>query len=571
MSRQKFVTGMQHAWQWGIGLAGAALLIIVLIFSRNLLPQNASTTQPANLTGAAPSITPLPPSLTPKPTQAQGIASGDWVAAISPTRTPLPETYTVQEGDTWTSIASTFNRSVQYLQTLNGTELFVGKVLRIRAVVFPPPTPDVEIPEGVVVIDHFAGDALQDSDTIKAIADEFNQSQSVYYVRVTGDDYVFWPEGFTSEDVLAKYDCFAGGLAQEHLASAYNLSALLDADPDGVALLEDIPAEMWAAARRDGSTYGLPVASQPLVIYYNQSHFEALGLDLPVPGWTVEDFWSLASAASTNSVYGFVPIQDYSFLFTEQGITLIDIFSDPPQVSFNTPETLQIVRTLAEQVANRVTPKLDDDSVQFALASERGNYFRDNGLAAMWTSFAGFPYGGYGYEPHDYAVGVAPLPLGDGQAPLPLQVISFFISPRAASPEGCWEWGKFLSGQPGAFLGGIPARQSVLEFAEYEDVIGVDAAAAYRAVMQQPFPETPANQIAADRQFPVYPLRTMWSTTLVSIVGGADPASALDALQARAEVYLDCIALANLSQSTPSHVEKVEACALQADPNYSSP
>ena len=250
------------------------------------------------------------------------ICSGTWEASpgvpeaqiSSPTAAPLPETYIVQEGDTWAGIASAFGRSVQYLQTLNGKgDLYVGQVLRIRPVVYPPESPPEVIPEGAIVVDYFALGGNQDYSTVKALADEFNNSQSVYYVRVSEEEATFGLEGFTTEQILERFDCFAGGLEQPQ--TAYNLDSLIETDAEGAALLEDIPADLWADVRRNGSIYGLPVASQPLVIYYNQDHFEELGLETPAPGWTVDNFWSLASAASVNSVYGFVPVEDYSFLF----------------------------------------------------------------------------------------------------------------------------------------------------------------------------------------------------------------------------------------------------------------
>lgn len=665
------MSSAKQVLQWGIGLAGIAILLVALIFSFSMLPKNESTPQPAELLISNSTRTPQPisPTATLEQQDSGAIAPGDWVATTdfgklvftvdktgqkitrvsfqfsdwvcgdlphsaeivdgsrweitdnsfsisttfdrlmqntmlingtydasnqkfsgdweqavhaticsgtweaspgvpeaqisSPTAAPLPETYIVQEGDTWAGIASAFGRSVQYLQTLNGKgDLYVGQVLRIRPVVYPPESPPEVIPEGAIVVDYFALGGNQDYSTVKALADEFNNSQSVYYVRVSEEEATFGLEGFTSEQILERFDCFAGGL--EHPQTAYNLDSLIETDAEGAALLEDIPADLWADVRRNGSIYGLPVASQPLVIYYNQDHFEKLGLETPAPGWTVDNFWSLASAASVNSVYGFVPVEDYSFLFKEHGIDLIDTFTSPPKTFFNTPGTIEFVTMLAKQFEKGVIPQLGTNYV-FSLDGERGWHIQDNGLAAMWTFWGGFPSGGY--EPHGYAVGVAPLPLGEGDFAPPRSAISIYISHNANSPEGCWQWAKYLSSQPIAFFG-VPVRQSVLNSSSYEAAIGLDAAIAYRAAMQQPTMVTPENETEQAWQFPIYPLRLMWSATLVTIFNGANPGLALDELQRKGEVYLNCIDLANLSEGTPSYSERVDECALQADSNY---
>ena len=97
-------------------------------------------------------------------------------------------------------------------------------------------------------------------------------------------------------------------------------------------------------------------------------------------------------------------------------------------------------------------------------------------------------------------------------------------------------------------------------------MIGTEAAATYRAIMQHPFVKVPS--VEKQWQYPTHPLRAMWSTTLYSIFQGADPGTALAELQHKGEVYLSCIALANLSEGDPSYFERVEECSLNADPNY---
>jgi hypothetical protein len=108
--------GMRGAWQWGAGLIGIALLVGVLVFSMNLIPRNAGAPAPAQPGLASP-------------------ASTSWPDL--PTATPLSQTFTVQAGDTWASIAGRFGMSVPELMALNGMSdvsgLRVGQRLIIRS------------------------------------------------------------------------------------------------------------------------------------------------------------------------------------------------------------------------------------------------------------------------------------------------------------------------------------------------------------------------------------------------------------------------------------------------------
>jgi LysM repeat protein len=108
--------GMRGVWQWGAGLVGIAFLLAVLVFSMNLIPRNAGAPAPAQPGLAGPVSTSQP-----------GL----------PTATPLPQTYTVEPGDTWASIASRFGMSVPELMALNGISdvsgLRVGQRLIIRS------------------------------------------------------------------------------------------------------------------------------------------------------------------------------------------------------------------------------------------------------------------------------------------------------------------------------------------------------------------------------------------------------------------------------------------------------
>lgn len=426
-------------------------------------------------------------------------------------------------------------------------------------VVAPPPTEAPEqIPEGATVVEYFTDSSNQDSNVVKHLAEEFNNNQSDIYVRVIDNTQAFGFDGFDSSKIIERFDCYLGFVPPDQIEKVYSLDSLIDGDLEGMALTEEIPAPFWSSVRMNGSIYGLPAASSPYVIYYNKDHFAQQGLEPPAIGWTMDDFWSMASAASTDGVYGFVPVEDYLFLFPEEGTKLFDLSVLPPQISFDTPETLQVVRMLAEQVKNGGMPMIVRTGYGYFGNGSTGYSLIHSGKAAMWTFRGGFRYGDY--EDHGYEVGVLPLP-GETGLLNPDGVRSIIISRHTEDPSGCWKWAKYVSGHSEAFYG-IPVRQSVLASPDFEAAVGAEAAAAYRAVMSQPYLEP----VPVERQwqYPAPPLGVLLSNALYAIFNGSDPVPALAELQRQAEVYFECIGQASVTQEDPLYYEKVEQCNQQA-------
>lgn len=178
--------------------------------------------------------------------------------------------------------------------------------------------------------------------------------------------------------------------------------------------------------------------------------------------------------------------------------------------------------------------------------------------AAMWTALA--DTGGY-----DFATGVAPfpqttLPQRPSQSP---DLMSLYISRRAANPLGCWEWFKFLSAQPDAFPG-LPIRRSVSESQGWEASVGNETAAAYRESLSRPTQPLPDLE---DPYFgTAYPYTLWWSDALQEVFTGSSPTAVLEEMQRRADSYRACISRAPSLSS-----EEATACALEADPGFQRP
>jgi len=179
------------------------------------------------------------------------------------------------------------------------------------------------------------------------------------------------------------------------------------------------------------------------------------------------------------------------------------------------------------------------------------------GQIAMWGNRAGT-----GASSSAVSTGVAPFP----QTTLPIyfshrgsgDLSLFYISRRSPDPTACWEWLKFLSGQPQVFRG-VPIRQSVRESAAWRESFGEEAATAYETMFLWP-----RNELSdIDLVYEVWAYRTWWADALVSVYEGEDAAAVLRETQRIAELFYDCYTLLQ-----EPGFSQVQACARQADPDF---
>jgi ABC-type glycerol-3-phosphate transport system substrate-binding protein len=368
------------------------------------------------------------------------------------------------------------------------------------------------------------------------------------------------------EQLAENFDCFAESVKVDSYEASqlYNLQPLIDTDMEGASLLNDIPESEWNLNRLNGDIYALPVASKIPVMYYNEDIFAAKGLPPPALNWTLEDFWTSASAASSEEIYGFVP-EDGSFfvnyLLSTQGVKLYDLTSKEPQVYFNDPVVLSTVSLLAEMAKNGVIPPIRD-----AIDRKKSNIDQRYdalmaGKAAMWIDPAGLSNSEL-FIPADAKFSVVPLPSTNMQFTFMNYGVSLYISQRAQEPRACWEWIKFLSNKPEVFIG-IPVRRSVLNSIHFEAYYGSEKAAAYRVAIEEPRFEF---ALGTNEIYPSVPFYFWWQDTLTSVFDGTPAAQALSEVQGKAERYLKCIETKN----EPQNKEVWMGCALQVDPEFKS-
>ncbi|MDD3957529.1 MAG: extracellular solute-binding protein [Candidatus Izemoplasmatales bacterium] len=119
------------------------------------------------------------------------------------------------------------------------------------------------------------------SDTRRIIT-EFNQSQDVYFVKGTG--FSFWDYWDKIAVAISSRTAPDIGLStiddvpiRAEAGVLYNLSELIEADPDGIEI-DQLYDSQLSFATYDGHLYALPFTATTRVLYYNLDMFTAAGL-----------------------------------------------------------------------------------------------------------------------------------------------------------------------------------------------------------------------------------------------------------------------------------------------------
>jgi ABC-type glycerol-3-phosphate transport system substrate-binding protein len=402
-----------------------------------------------------------------------------------------------------------------------------------------------------------------------ALADEFNHSHPHLYIKVVTQRIGFEDISSNLYDV-DHFDCFASsGAVIDNTAGAstensdfagkvYTLDPLLEtSDP---SLLENLNPTLLDAERIDGSLYGLPVAIQPYMVYYNKKLLQELGLKAPSLDWTVEDFWGLAAqvARARDDVYGYVPYGGSEPFYFLSGVNYLDMSKPFPGANYESPEVIGLLNQLAPLVKERALFLFDTGGTRGTGNYQQRDELLQYGQVAMWMDQMG-----WAPEHLPYDVGVAVLPIQ--QTLNPAYTTTLYISRRAQNPQVCWEWFKYLNGQHIDVFKGIPVNQSTLDSENWAASVSMQQAEVYRATMAKVQISTVRNN------FPPLPLMQWWSDAMVEVLqNGKDASAILKAIQYKAQATLDCMQAAGVPPSLPfdESYETAVNCAIASDPGY---
>ncbi len=203
------------------------------------------------------------------------------------------------------------------------------------------------------------------------LVQEFNQSEQGVFVQLKNTFTGGSNDVMSVPEAAGQADCFTSWFppAQAELTATLDLQPLLDADPS--FQLDDYPAALLTPYRQGSQLHGLPWGLNPRVVNYNKDHFEAVGLQPPVPEWTMDDFLNaaqkLTSGQGNAKQYGFVMSRGTSegvkFLVHLLGAATVQGSGETLKPNFTDPNVVQAARKVVDLLKND-TPhtRLDDYS-----------------------------------------------------------------------------------------------------------------------------------------------------------------------------------------------------------------
>ena len=434
--------------------------------------------------------------------------------------------------------------------------------LRIEQVLTEVAATRAAVITGIVVTDSGKDSATEDVKTIvfttvegpgvlssyRDLAQLFEENNPGVAIEVQKPDYSSGE--VSTQDIAAYSDCFRWypGFDEESRAAILPIEPVLAADP---ALNEDdfFPAIVEQFTYQ-GQLWGLPAEIAINMIEYNKTLFDASGVDYPALDWTTADFLAIAVALTEgegeDKQYGFVPNvaegSDIMDMLERMGARLLDESVEPPRITFDHPSVVDGIRWYASLTEYGAKPTLATnlvDRTDARLWLERQQLI-DEGRAAMWSGNVGNSRG-RGVEDN---LGIVPLPLSTElreAGASDIFSLGYFISARTQAHQECWEWIRFISGQPAAANFGLPARRSVAESEAFRQQVGTEQAAAYLAALRSA--TRPSFYQRLSNQYAWLGISYVWLYQAYDqiIHEGAAAEEALGAVQFKADTYRNCI------------------------------
>ena len=434
----------------------------------------------------------------------------------------------------------------------------------------PQPTPDTGpvvvstpvsdiAPEGATTFTFNAGSSFGAGD-IRALARTFNENNPDLFVEITTPD--FSGGGLGLNDIAASADCFSWWSAPStnEFTATLDLQPLIDAD--AAFDRDDYPTGLLAPFRQGDGLYGLPYTVNFRTLYYEQTMFEAAGLEPPTAGWTLDDFLNaaqlLTSGSGGNQQYGYASgssqTQDLDYFLNQLGAEVTT--DNNTQPNFTDPAVIEATKFYVDLVSEfspheNLSGYTSDgwNNETFLLINE--------GRVGMWLNF-NITLGTVGTT-GDANIASAPPPLsGDTIDRSSVDFTGLYISAEASEPNACWRWINYLSQDITNLESRYPARTSVVEsdaFAAEANPGVLEVYNAYREALNEA--DSLANQSEFDSERIVVEL--YWYYQAVDrAIQGEDLERELTAAQELTEDYLTC-----RQADTDAHT-----CATQVDPDY---
>lgn len=327
---------------------------------------------------------------------------------------------------------------------------------------------------------------------VEAFGDQYPQIS--VHLRAASAEELAWKFGADDADVRAVFTGIIDGEREQ--GDLLVLDPFIEGD-ESFDVAEFYPAALDAFAI-DGRTWAIPYGVTSEVIFYNKDLFDEYGVPYPEIGWTWEDLMQTALALRDPQagVYGFAhsPNTDGWFHWSyihQHGGRLLDDPQHPTRTTFDDPLTVEAMEWYARLYhPYNAAPTLEQISRELGgdvdAAFARGKV----AMTSRDLSAQGGAVVGSGW-PERW--GMVPPPRSTAETALEicgdLWVHGYAISSQTQYPEAAWRLVAFLSRQ--MVPRQIPPRRSLVESAAYEQLVGNEAAAAARHILQHGLPWPP--------------------------------------------------------------------------------
>lgn len=290
-----------------------------------------------------------------------------------------------------------------------------------------------------------------------------------------------WNDYWTKLPVLAASGQLADIVAMQSLRMP-NFYTLLEPLDERIAAdgfdIDAFDESIVGGMSRDGVIYGLPYDVGPWMMFYNKDKFEEAGLDLPQPGWTLEEFTAAATALTKDGEYGFGVVPNgYSIFASALGA---EYLNDEGQLDFASPSAVAAADTFIGLVTeHKVAPVVASGANPGDVISGR---FESGNLAMMvdgpWSLISK-------NDTVQFELGLAPMPRGEGDLHAVTAGSGFGIATSSQNKDAAWKAIQVITGPEAlqylAEAGrALPARKA--EWTYWFDVAAADVAGAREAL-----------------------------------------------------------------------------------------
>jgi len=294
-----------------------------------------------------------------------------------------------------------------------------------------------------------------------------------------------------SGDLLLQEDTFTG--TQFDLQGWVQQQAVLPLSPF-VEQAADLASEDFYRGTlqvfgSQGQLWALPYGVDLLMMYYNKNLFDRYGVPYPQVGWTWSDFIDLAMAVTDVNADQFGYALQYSnefgiyepvvFIY-QHGGRVFDDLQNPTRATLNEPLNVEAMEWYADLIYDyHIAPTRAEGPQRMRSYPWQGVIEQKY---AMWSMMFSTRGGMRWPVEQETNWGMVPWPKDQNAASLGMAT-GLFIAASTEHPDEAWQWIEFLSHKTPLYQ--MPARQSLVGSKAYEELVGVEAALAARAALEE--------------------------------------------------------------------------------------